>query len=109
MLENNPEKVDFEKNSKVGYDELDIVPTLPTCCRPSLVIIEALWSTFDFGSETHILDFRKKPGQEKVRAISGTKSKKEAVIETKFDFLEKKFFSSDFLKCPQMTPKRTIS
>ena len=106
MYPDNPKKVDFKKNTKVGYDELDMVPTLPTCCRPSFVIIEALWSTFVSGSETHILVFRKNPSQEKVRAISGTKSKKEAVIETKFDFWKKNFFVLRFLKmCPNDTKK----
>ena len=86
MCLNDPEKVDFAKVVKVVYDELDIVPTLPTCCRRSFRIIEVLWSTFVSGSETHIFDFRINRVQEKVGAISGTKSKKEAVIGTKFEF-----------------------
>ena len=109
MCLNDPEKVDFAKVVKVVYDELDIVPTLPTCCRRSFRIIEVLWSTFVSGSETHIFDFQKNRGQEKVRAISGTKSKKEAIIGTKFDFRKKNFRAPIFLKCAQTTPKRAFS
>ena len=67
MCLNDPKKDDCVTFSKDVNDELDIAPELKTCYRRSFGVIGALWSTFVFGLEMHILHFGKKSTQEKRR------------------------------------------